>query len=70
MWYGVPGNRASSLEDAMRKLLPDLFEEQPDLLNALVSQLVFKLLVSFSNCKHILRFHQFRSVFTFLHIQV
>ncbi|KAH6800440.1 Transcription factor jumonji family protein / zinc finger family protein [Perilla frutescens var. hirtella] len=39
MWYGVPGNRATSLEDAMRKHLPDLFEEQPDLLNALVTQL-------------------------------
>lgn len=39
MWYGVPGNRASSLEASMRKHLPDLFEEQPDLLNALVSRL-------------------------------
>lgn len=39
MWYGVPGNLATLLEDAMRKHLPDLFEEQPDLLNALVTQL-------------------------------
>lgn len=36
VWYGVPGSRATSLEVAMRKHLPDLFEEQPDLLNELV----------------------------------
>ncbi|XVE89402.1 hypothetical protein DITRI_Ditri19aG0198700 [Diplodiscus trichospermus] len=39
IWYGVPGNHASSLETAMRKHLPDLFEEQPDLLHELVTQL-------------------------------
>lgn len=39
VWYGVPGTHASTLEDAMRKHLPDLFEEQPDLLNELVTQL-------------------------------
>uniref|UniRef100_A0A2P2IXC2 Uncharacterized protein MANES_03G066800 n=1 Tax=Rhizophora mucronata TaxID=61149 RepID=A0A2P2IXC2_RHIMU len=39
VWYGVPGSHASDLEDAMRKHLPDLFEEQPDLLNELVTQL-------------------------------
>ncbi|XP_041028922.1 lysine-specific demethylase JMJ18-like [Juglans microcarpa x Juglans regia] len=39
MWYGVPGSHASTLENAMRKHLPDLFEEQPDLLNELVTQL-------------------------------
>ncbi|KAL8508259.1 hypothetical protein ACS0TY_018735 [Phlomoides rotata] len=39
IWYGVPGNHATSLENAMRKHLPDLFEEQPDLLNELVTQL-------------------------------
>ncbi|KAI3455882.1 hypothetical protein Pfo_012545 [Paulownia fortunei] len=39
IWYGVPGSHASSLEAAMRKHLPDLFEEQPDLLNELVTQL-------------------------------
>lgn len=38
-WYGVPGSDASKLEDAMRKHLPDLFEEQPDLLHELVTQL-------------------------------
>ncbi|PHT97329.1 hypothetical protein BC332_33744 [Capsicum chinense] len=32
--YGVPSH-ASALEDAMRKHLPDLFEEQPDLLHEL-----------------------------------
>ncbi|CAH9081507.1 unnamed protein product [Cuscuta epithymum] len=39
VWYGVPGSHASALEDAMRKHLPDLFEEQPFLLNELVTQL-------------------------------
>ncbi|XP_065848080.1 lysine-specific demethylase JMJ18 [Euphorbia lathyris] len=39
VWYGVPGNHASNLERAMRKHLPDLFKEQPHLLNELVTQL-------------------------------
>ncbi|XAR65571.1 hypothetical protein NMG60_11009733 [Bertholletia excelsa] len=39
VWYGVPGSHASDLENAMRKHLPDLFREQPDLLNELVTQL-------------------------------
>ncbi|KAJ6950592.1 hypothetical protein NC651_004310 [Populus alba x Populus x berolinensis] len=39
IWYGVPESHASNLEDAMRKHLPDLFEEQPDLLHGLVTQL-------------------------------
>lgn len=41
IWYGVPGNHASSLEAAMRKHLPDLFEEQPDLLNELVRTVLY-----------------------------
>ena len=36
VWYGVPGYAASKLEEAMKKHLPDLFEEQPDLLHNLV----------------------------------
>lgn len=39
IWYGVPGSHASALEDAMRKHLPDLFEEQPVLLHELATQL-------------------------------
>ncbi|KAG7967726.1 hypothetical protein I3843_08G114000 [Carya illinoinensis] len=39
IWYGVPGTNACKLEEAMRKNLPDLFEEQPDLLHKLVTQL-------------------------------
>ncbi|KAL5977341.1 hypothetical protein ACLOJK_021687 [Asimina triloba] len=39
LWYGVPGSSASKLEDAMKKRLPDLFEEQPDLLHELVTQM-------------------------------
>lgn len=37
MWYGVPGKDACKLEEAMRKHLPYLFKEQPDLLHKLVS---------------------------------
>ncbi|CAN6198031.1 unnamed protein product [Urochloa humidicola] len=36
MWYGVPGKDAGNLEAAMRKHLPELFEEQPDLLHNLL----------------------------------
>ncbi|KAJ7969241.1 lysine-specific demethylase JMJ18-like [Quillaja saponaria] len=39
VWYGVPGRHALGLENAMKKHLPDLFEEQPNLLNELVTQL-------------------------------
>lgn len=39
MWYGVPGKDAIKLEAAMRKHLPGLFAEQPDLLHKLVTQL-------------------------------
>ncbi|KAJ8545261.1 hypothetical protein K7X08_017844 [Anisodus acutangulus] len=46
IWYGVPGSHASALEDAMRKHLPDLFDEQPDLLHELVTQLSPSLLKS------------------------
>lgn len=46
MWYGVPGADALKLEAAMRKHLPDLFEEQPDLLHKLVTQLSPSILKS------------------------
>ncbi|CAL5406930.1 unnamed protein product [Camellia sinensis] len=39
LWYGVPGKDALKLEAAMQKHLPDLFEEQPDLLHKLVALL-------------------------------
>ncbi|KAF9604636.1 hypothetical protein IFM89_008963, partial [Coptis chinensis] len=35
IWYGVPGEDVVKLEVAMRKHLPDLFQEQPDLLHKL-----------------------------------
>ncbi|CAH2059345.1 unnamed protein product [Thlaspi arvense] len=38
VWYGVPGSHATGLEEAMRKHLPDLFDEQPNLLHGLVTQ--------------------------------
>uniref|UniRef100_A0A2P2KJE7 Putative lysine-specific demethylase JMJ16 n=1 Tax=Rhizophora mucronata TaxID=61149 RepID=A0A2P2KJE7_RHIMU len=46
LWYGVPGKDAVKLEETMRKHLPDLFEEQPDLLHKLVTQLSPSLLKS------------------------
>lgn len=39
IWYGVPGSAAEKLEAAMKKHLPDLFDEQPDLLHKLVTSL-------------------------------
>lgn len=46
MWYGVPAKDACKLEEAMRKQLPELFEEQPDLLHKLVTQLSPSILKS------------------------
>ncbi|KAK8953442.1 putative lysine-specific demethylase JMJ14 [Platanthera guangdongensis] len=39
VWYGVPGEAAEELEEAMKNNLPELFEEQPGLLHELVTQL-------------------------------
>ncbi|XP_018447137.1 lysine-specific demethylase JMJ14 isoform X2 [Raphanus sativus] len=39
VWYGIPGEHAASFENALKKRLPDLFDEQPDLLHQLVTQL-------------------------------
>lgn len=39
LWYGVPGSDAVKLEAAMKKHLPELFKEQPQLLHELVTQL-------------------------------
>ncbi|EMP26952.1 Lysine-specific demethylase 5C [Chelonia mydas] len=36
-WYGVPSFAAEHLEDVMKKLTPELFESQPDLLHQLVT---------------------------------
>lgn len=36
-WYGVPSSSAEQLEDVMKKLTPELFESQPDLLHQLVT---------------------------------
>ncbi|KAK7206142.1 PLU-1-like protein-domain-containing protein [Myxozyma melibiosi] len=38
-WYGIPGDDADKFEDAMRKAVPELFEQQPDLLFQLVTML-------------------------------
>ncbi|KAM4700298.1 lysine-specific demethylase 5B isoform 2-T2 [Discoglossus pictus] len=36
-WYGAPGYAAEQLEDVMKKLAPELFVAQPDLLHQLVT---------------------------------
>ncbi|XP_063792622.1 lysine-specific demethylase 5C-like isoform X1 [Pseudophryne corroboree] len=36
-WYGVPSSAAEELEEVMKKLTPELFESQPDLLHQLVT---------------------------------
>ncbi|MFT7814079.1 lysine-specific demethylase 5B isoform X2, partial [Arapaima gigas] len=36
-WYGAPGYAAEQLEEVMKKLAPELFEAQPDLLHQLVT---------------------------------
>lgn len=36
-WYGVPSMAAERLEEVMKKLTPELFEFQPDLLHQLVT---------------------------------
>ncbi|CAH9097391.1 unnamed protein product [Cuscuta europaea] len=46
MWYGVPGADALNFEATMRKHLPNLFDEQPDLLHKLVTQLSPSILKS------------------------
>jgi hypothetical protein len=44
VWYGVPNSEALKLESAMKKHLPELFNEQPDLLHKLVAMIL-------SSCK-------------------
>lgn len=36
-WYGVPAYAAEQLEAVMKKLAPELFDSQPDLLHQLVT---------------------------------
>ena len=36
-WYGVPGEEADSFERAMKRVAPELFSSQPDLLHQLVT---------------------------------
>ncbi|CAN0189403.1 unnamed protein product [Lampetra planeri] len=45
-WYGVPSHAAEHLESVMRKLAPELFESQPDLLHQLVTIMNPNLLMS------------------------
>lgn len=62
-WYGAPGYAAEHLESVMKKLAPELFESQPDLLHQLVTIMnpntlmnngvPVTCLLSFSNDKHV-----------------
>ncbi|KAG8196974.1 hypothetical protein JTE90_009028 [Oedothorax gibbosus] len=45
-WYGVPGGKAESFEEAMRSVAPELFSTQPDLLHQLVTIMNPNLLMS------------------------
>ncbi|KAG0168879.1 hypothetical protein DFQ30_004217 [Apophysomyces sp. BC1015] len=38
-WYGVPGADTAKFEDTMKRAVPELFEQQPDLLFQLVTML-------------------------------
>lgn len=38
-WYGVPGSDTAKFEETMRRAVPELFEQQPDLLFQLVTML-------------------------------
>jgi histone demethylase JARID1 len=38
-WYAIPGADALKFEEAMRRVIPELFEQQPDLLFHLVTLL-------------------------------
>ncbi|KIW07093.1 hypothetical protein, variant [Verruconis gallopava] len=38
-WYGIPGSDAEKFENAMREKMPEMFEQQPDLLFQLVTLL-------------------------------
>uniref|UniRef100_A0A8B9R832 [histone H3]-trimethyl-L-lysine(4) demethylase n=1 Tax=Astyanax mexicanus TaxID=7994 RepID=A0A8B9R832_ASTMX len=45
-WYGVPSVAAEKLEEVMKKLTPELFEFQPDLLHQLVTIMNPNILMS------------------------
>ncbi|KAI8982573.1 hypothetical protein BDB01DRAFT_851066 [Pilobolus umbonatus] len=38
-WYGIPGSDTAKFEDTMKQAVPELFEQQPDLLFQLVTML-------------------------------
>ncbi|KAL1194743.1 Lysine-specific demethylase JMJ15 [Cardamine amara subsp. amara] len=65
VWYGVPESHATSLEKAMRKHLPDLFDETPDLLHELVTQLSPSILKDEGVSVYRLVQHQGEFVLTF-----
>jgi len=45
-WYGVPGKDADKFEDAMRRFLKERFDEEPDLLHHMTTQISPSLLIA------------------------
>jgi len=51
-WYGVSGHEAEKFEKALKKIVPDVFEEQPDIL--------YHLATTMSPAKYyLIQFHKF-----------
>lgn len=46
-WYGVPGAKAELLEECMKKIAPELFEQSPDLLHQLTTILNPNVLMAY-----------------------
>jgi hypothetical protein len=59
-WYGVPGGEAEIFEESVKKLAPELFTNQPDLLHQLVTQVNPNNLIDKGESSFL--FFKFRSV--------
>lgn len=62
VWYGVPANASSALEEAMKDALPDLFEAAPDLMYSLVtmvSPINLQVYILALNCARAFLLHQY-----------
>lgn len=61
-WYGVPGMKAELFEETMKKVAPELFKSQPDLLHQLVTIMNPNLLMA-NGVPVSIRLHVFFSYF-------